>query len=93
MTPYLQEYFKLELVYAARLRQRREVLGLDAIQDAETDDQSAAGKRAQKALLSGAVARVAFKKAVEVKPGSSPPVWSRYSKHAYAGETDSLTCI
>ena len=63
-----QEYFKLELIYAARLKRRREVLGLDDIPalETETDAERAARKQAQAAVLNGAVARVAFKKAVQV---------------------------
>lgn len=55
------EYFRMELLYAARLGARRQVLGLG---DASIDD-------ATKSLLSGAVAKIVYTNAIESRPDDS----------------------
>lgn len=54
------EYFRMELLYAARLGARRKILGVDDSMDDAT-----------KALLSGGVAKVVYRNAVESLPGDS----------------------
>lgn len=67
------EYFRLELLYALRLRERRRVLGIapeqGAIAEDEAGDESAA---AVQAVLNGAVAQVVFRNAVAAVPDSLP---------------------
>lgn len=76
-TPALwHEYFRMELLYAMRLRERRRVLGIeDAVPsggneketDGEVGDESAA---AVQAVLNGAVAAVVYRSAVKAVPQS-----------------------
>lgn len=69
------EYFRLELLYAARLRKRRRVLGVDGM---GADELVAGGlvssgdpsTVAVQAVLNGAVAQVVFKNAIAAVPGS-----------------------
>lgn len=60
-TALWHEYFRMELLYAARLVARRQVLGL-TLGAAEQDD-------AAEAVLKGAVAKVVYNNAVAVIPG------------------------
>ncbi|KAI8101795.1 hypothetical protein M9434_006861 [Picochlorum sp. BPE23] len=55
------EYFRMELLYAARLGARRQVLGLG---DASLDE-------ATKSLLSGAIAKIVYANAIESRPDDS----------------------
>ncbi|KAL4452190.1 hypothetical protein ABPG75_007852 [Micractinium tetrahymenae] len=68
------EYFRLELLYALRLRERRRVLGIAAgdgelAGEEEEGDDSAA---AVAAVLNGAVAGVVYRSAIAAFPGSVP---------------------
>lgn len=64
------EYYRLELLYVAKLRARREVLGLDAADEEVPIDASEPSAAAVKAVLSGAVAHVVYKNAVGAIPNS-----------------------
>ena len=68
------EYFRLELLYALRLRERRRVLGIgggddDLAGEGEGGDEAAA---AVAAVLNGAVARVVYVNAIAAFPDSVP---------------------
>lgn len=66
------EYFRMELLYAARLAARREVLGLSVARDSDVvEENQQPSDGAAEALLRGAVAKVVYKNAVGTPFGDS----------------------
>lgn len=80
------EYFRMELMYAHKLRARRRILGLDALPgstaatqsdidsasaaqaDMEEEEDEVSGEAAIQAVLTGAIAKVVYKSAIDAIP-------------------------
>eukprot|EP00854_Cymbomonas_tetramitiformis_P012564 gene12564-14848_t len=69
------EYFRMELVYANKLRERRRVLELDApapeVTEEEDGEDAVKLARNRERIMNGAVAILAYRKSIEALPQSS----------------------